>query len=123
MEVEDSMILPTAKSARESRRIAPEEAGRAAVANLDTSNLARERQAGEAGQQGPQGDDHQQSPPQQRSAAHSSQVQASGESHQGLQPGGGEGSIKFTLIEEMTRTKPLHRSYQMQKLRSGSEIT
>ena len=42
MEVEDSMISPSAKAARESRRIALEEARRAAVVNLGTPNSVRE---------------------------------------------------------------------------------
>ena len=40
MEVEDDMLSPQARVAKESRRLDLEEARRAALANLDPSNLA-----------------------------------------------------------------------------------
>ena len=89
MEVEDSMLSPQARVAKESRRLDLEEARRAALANLDPSNLARDRQPEDAGQRGPQGDGHQMSPSQIRTAASSSQGLTVGGGQQNLPQSGG----------------------------------
>ena len=79
-DVEDSMISPSAKAARDARR--------AALESLGTPTAVRDRQAGEGGLQGHPGVDHQ-SPQQQMSGVQHSQVHASGGIPHGTQLGEG----------------------------------